>query len=328
MITRVRHISAFFEKWAPKATKLDYDNVGLLVGDSDQEVKKIITCLDCTASVVEEAVKEKADLIVAHHPLIFKKLSSVTSADEQGRIIRQLIKHDISLLAVHTNLDAASDGVSVLLAEILGLKNISILQQSPHMQMLTANSTLKEDDFLSVPFVKVIEANGQNISILLPGYKRKDVTNYIAGRDANSHNFTWLDISSTEEYQGFGAIGELKSALSDKEFLKIVTNKLGCEAIRFSGQAKEIKRVAVCGGSGAQLTSAAIAAGADAYVTADIKYHEYFTDTNDFLLVDTGHYENEIPIVAEMRRRLDSEFKDVAVTETSVNTNPMKIFKK
>lgn len=328
MRTTVSHISAYLENWAPKSTKLDYDNVGLLVGDHSQPVSKIITCLDCTMPVVDEAITQNAELIVAHHPLIFKKRSSVTTADEQGRIITRLIQNNISLIAAHTNLDASSDGVSVLLAEKLGLTNISILKHSPHSVLLNCNTGLNESQLAAITDENLLSLNNGRAELFVSDYHLHRVMAEIKDADATAKNFNWHKVNNSPENQGFGAIGELQNPHDEQEFLNHVAGVLNCRNLRYSGTARQIKKVAVCGGSGSQLTSDAIRAGADAFVTADIKYHDYFTDTPNFLLIDTGHYENEIHIAAEMQRRLNDAFDDVEVAETTINTNPLKNFVK
>lgn len=257
------HISAFFEKWAPEGTKLDYDNIGLLTGSKNKTVESILTCLDITEEVVEEALTLKCDIIVAHHPIIFRKLSRISPDNELGKILYKLISNDIAVLAVHTNLDVARDGVSFVMANQLGLKN---------------------NDFLT--------------------REQSDATSY-----------------------GLGVIGEFNDEQGELEFLENVKIKLNSDVIRYSGTRKSISKVAVCGGSGSSLTSRAIAQGADAYVTADIKYHDFFTGKPDFMLIDVGHYESESPIINIMRDALQSEFPELRVESTRVNTNPIQIYK-
>jgi dinuclear metal center YbgI/SA1388 family protein len=130
MNTQVQHISTFLHQWAPPSTKLDYDNVGLLVGNPNQPVSRILTCLDVTLEIVEEAIEQECNLIVAHHPLIFKSIDRINPTSEQGKIIYELIKNDIAVIAVHTNLDAALDGVSFVLAKELQLENLKFLALS------------------------------------------------------------------------------------------------------------------------------------------------------------------------------------------------------
>src|SRR5690554_5513555 len=130
MPTTIRQISTFLNQWAPAEVKMDYDNVGLLVGNPDSPVTNVITCLDVTSEIVDEAITKGAELIVAHHPLIFSKIGSINPTNEQGRIIYKLIKNNIGLIASHTNLDAALDGVSFVLANILGLDHLRFLDKS------------------------------------------------------------------------------------------------------------------------------------------------------------------------------------------------------
>jgi dinuclear metal center YbgI/SA1388 family protein len=224
-----RHILEFLEDWAPQSTKLEYDNVGLLVGSEDREVSRILACLDVTPEVVEEAVSMKADLIVAHHPLIFRKLSRITPSDTTGSLLYRLIKNDISVVAAHTNLDAAPEGVSFVLAECLGLMDVTFLKaEGPP------------------PAAGNADSSGD-------GRERDD------------------------RQTGFGAIGRLPDALGVPDFLELVAERLGSRGIRYSGDPALVSKVAVCGGSGSFLAEEARLQGADAYVTADLKYHEFFT---------------------------------------------------
>jgi dinuclear metal center YbgI/SA1388 family protein len=130
MNTQVRQITDFMHQWAPPEIKLSYDNVGLLVGDSSSAVNRVLVCLDVTEEIVDEALEKKCELIVSHHPLIFQKISSINPTDEQGRIIYKMIRNNIALLCTHTNLDAALDGVSFVLANNLGLDNLQFLDKN------------------------------------------------------------------------------------------------------------------------------------------------------------------------------------------------------
>ncbi len=322
----VRQISAFFEEWAPKSTKLDYDNVGLMVGDAQQEVDRILTCLDCTEDVVEEAKRKNISLIVSHHPLIFQKLSSITNKTPEGRIIRQLIANDISLLSVHTNLDAARDGVSVLLAEILGLSDIALLHKTTSFLQVRFKTKLDTSAFNDVPGCVWMDKTGDTITSVIPGTSKKAIIGTLKSEDAD---FEWIsdsEVQSSNAIHGFGAVGSYPQPMSQDEFLSRVCTELDTPSLHFSGSAEKISKVAVCGGSGSKLIPLALASGAQAFVTADITYHSFFIDKPEFLLVDTGHYENEFPIVAEMARRLSDTFPELDVFSTEVNTNPVKLF--
>ncbi len=258
------HILEFLEDWAPQSTKLEYDNVGLLIGNKDREVRKVVTCLDVTSEVTDEAIALGADLIIAHHPLIFRNLSRITSSDSTGALIYRLIRNDINLIAAHTNLDAAAGGVSFVLADTLGLRNPRFL---------------KTDD------------NGD---------------------------------PDAERETGFGVIGSLDEAMDVTAFLNHVGTCLDSNGIRYSGSPEHISKVAVCGGAGSFLAEEALRQEADAFVTADLKYHDFFTESASMLLVDAGHYESEVPVVGALSDRLHDRFPDLEVHGTSVNTNPVK----
>ncbi len=271
-----RHILEYLEEWAPQSTKLEYDNVGLLVGSEDHEVSRILACLDVTPEVVEEAVAMEADLIVAHHPLIFRKLSRITPSDTTGSLIYRLIKNDIGVLAAHTNLDAAPGGVSFVLADRLGLIEVHFLATEEQPKSLR---------------------NGGNSG---------------AGP------------ARAVRQTGFGAIGKLPEPMDVSGFLDLVGERLGSSGIRCSGNPSTIHKVAVCGGAGSSLVDEARRQGADAYITADLKYHEFFSGSDAFLLVDAGHYESEVPVVKALCDRLRDRFPDLEVHHTAVDTNPVR----
>lgn len=256
----VRHISKFLESWAPLELKLEYDNVGLLLGDPNAKISGIISCLDVTEEVVNECLRLDANLIVAHHPIIFRPLYKITDETRQGKLIRKIIRKDINIYASHTNLDSVEDGVSYQLAYKLGLENISILD----------------------------------------------------GEDGSS--------------TGLGAIGELPQSMSTDSFLAHVSQALSLDGLRYSGRAESIRTVAVCGGAGSSLQQAARDREAEAYITSDIKYHEFFEDSNPLLLIDVGHYESEIMIAETLSDRLQNEFPNVPCFTSKVNTNPMKLY--
>ena len=341
MATKIRHITTFLNQWAPPGTKMDYDNVGLLVGDPDAEVTNIITCLDITDAVVDEAIAANAELIVAHHPLIFSKIGSINPTNEQGKIIYKLIKNDISLLVAHTNLDAALDGVSFVLANMLGLDNL---------KFLTKNYEISK----KISLVSAVE-NSDSMVKLLNYYSAENVHHYsVESREADlrcfeaiidKHNLPALkkglkkeglikdgalqvtDLASTSKNFGMGVIGDYpEEGVGKEEFLHLVSQALNVQAIRFSGDVERIKKVAVCGGAGVFLKNKAIAKGADAFVIADIKYHEYFTEQDDFLLVDVGHYESEFPVAEALKNEISEAFDDLSVTVTQVVTNPMQVY--
>lgn len=341
MNTQVQHISTFLDQWAPPSTKLDYDNVGLLVGDPKQPVSRILTCLDITLDVVEEAIQRNCDLIVAHHPLIFKSIDRINPTNEQGKIIFRLIKNDIALIAAHTNLDAALDGVSFVLAKNLGLKNLKFLDNSCHISrkiVLTtnhsdSNSVLKLLNYYSAEEAHYYKVEGRKqdqhtYEAIMDQHNVGDLKKELKKNGLlHRGSFQVMEVASPSNNVGMGVVGFYRDkGLTQQQFLDVVSKVLDVRAVRFSGAAERIKKVAVCGGAGVSLARKAIAESAQAFVTADIKYHDYFTDTENFLLVDVGHYESEVPMVAALQQELSEAFEHLEVLETQITTNPMQVF--
>ncbi|TVQ11610.1 MAG: Nif3-like dinuclear metal center hexameric protein [Balneolaceae bacterium] len=346
MKTSANHISDFFQDWAPLKTKLDYDNVGLLIGQPDKPVKRVLVCLDVTDDVVQEAIDTGSHLIVAHHPVIFKKLSSVTTADATGRLVYHLIRNDIAVLAVHTNLDAAREGVSFAMAEKIGLKNCRFLESSlkslqlvrvtcpaNHSEKITALLAKTGVRAVTVPITDDSGSDNDNdngyalveftadsfrlpaivasIEELIPGFRNGMVV---------------IPVDQPSQSSGFGVTGELDEPLGQNAFLERLAGRLGSSSIRYSGSSETIKKVAVCGGAGVSLAERAMASGADAFVTADVKYHDFFSGKPGFLLADVGHYESEVHILETMVMKLKKSFPDLEIFTTRVNTNPVQSF--
>lgn len=341
MNTKVRHITNFMHQWAPPKIKMDYDNVGLLVGDYQQDVNRVLVCLDVTEAVVDEAMARQCQLIVSHHPLIFRKVSSINPDNEQGRIIYKLIRNNLALFTAHTNLDAALDGVSFTLANHLGLDELRFLEKSYAVSQKIRLTTAFDD---TEAVLKLLNYYSAEEAHYFPVSGRKEgLKCFEAIIDA--HNVPPLkltleregllrkgsvqvtDMVSPSNNFGMGVIGTYpEDGISRDEFLHLVCRALDVTAIKFSGDADRISKVAVCGGAGISLKQSALAAGADAFVTSDIKYHDYFTEGADFLLVDVGHYESEFPIVEAIRKELTEAFEDVEILSVESVTNPVKIY--
>jgi dinuclear metal center YbgI/SA1388 family protein len=341
MSIRAQHISTFLNQWAPPETKLDYDNVGLLIGDFSHPVSNVLVCLDVTNSVVEEAIEKRCDLIVAHHPLIFKGLKRINPATEKGSIIYKLIQNNIAVIAAHTNLDAALDGVSFALAKKLGLQNLKFLNKSyPISRKLVLTTARAESDnvlkllnYYSAEEAHVHSVEGRKgaqktyEAIIdennLPSLKKELQKNGLL----DEGSIQVLNVASASDNAGMGVVGFYREqGLTQNEFLQLVADRLNIQALRFSGETDYVKKVAVCGGAGVSLAEKAKSEGAQALVTADVKYHDYFTDAENFLLIDTGHYESEVPIVTTLQKELTEAFEDLSVITAETITNPMNIF--
>ncbi len=331
MTIKVEHISAFLDQQAPPTTKLDFDNIGLLLGSSSQQVSNILCCLDVTPEVIDEAQQLNTDLIVAHHPLIFKKLSRINTDTEEGNMIAGLLKHDISLFVAHTNYDIANDGVSFIMAEKLGLTGTEFLQpmqdQDCLLEISAAPQSANEIQSILNRFGDSIAyaspaAGEAHFKVVTQQYLLKDIKRALHDVDRSTRSWS-SQVKLDEASHGLGVVGEFEEPIETSAFLDLIKETFSCEHISYSGAPEQIKRVALCGGAGAPLISSAIGK-ADAYVTADLKYHEYFTGREDFLLADIGHYESEIPAVDELAERIRQRFPDVTVQTTSINTNPIK----
>jgi dinuclear metal center YbgI/SA1388 family protein len=328
-------------QWAPPGIKMSYDNVGLLLGDPSAPVSRILVCLDVTEEVVDEAIEKKCELIVSHHPLIFKEVKSINPTDEQGRIIYKMIRNNIALLTAHTNLDAALDGVSFVLANNLGLDELQFLDRNYNISRKISLTTIADDtkavlellNYYSAEEAHFYEVDGRkdglkcfeaiidrhNVALLKAALQKEDLL--------KKGSFQEMEMSTPSNNFGMGVIGSYPDeGIAKNEFLHLVCRALDVPSVRFSGDAERIKTVAVCGGAGVFLKNSAMKAGADAFVTADIKYHDFFTEKKSFLLVDAGHYESEFPVVEAIRKELSEAFELLQVDATTSVTNPMKIY--
>lgn len=362
----VKDIEDIMEQWAPRWIAWERDNVGLQVGDRSAPVRRILLCLDVTEEVVAEAVSLKADLVISHHPLLFRPATSVTSSDAVGRLILKLARNGIAVYSAHTNLDFTQDGVSVTLARTLGLHNIRFLTplRGFHAKIavfVPAQSVQAVLDAMAAAGAGIIgdyshcsfQINGQGtflgseksqptvgtkgklesvaevrLEMILPRTKVAAVTD--AMKSAHPYEEVAYDVYPLDNESvefGMGAVGELKAAVPLRTFLNHIRKALNAEGLRVSGNpTKRVKTVAVCGGSGSDLIHQAIRAKADAYVTADIRYHA-FHDAGDIALIDAGHWETEVPVLSAIRSRLTEAFdrrrKQIQVSITKHKTSPI-----
>lgn len=365
---RCDKIIKIIEDWAPKSIAWEKDNVGLQVGSLRREVKNILLCLDVDEKVVAEANRKNCNLIISHHPLLFRPFKKLdTEKDKKSRIIEKLIKKDITLYSAHTNLDFTKAGVSFQLANRLRLTNQKFLLNLPSNQkklfvfvpithldkvadaMHNAGAgivgeysncsfrTLGTGTFKgsekSNPKVgskgKIEMVEEVKIEVLVNSF---DVNKVIAAmKQAHPYEEIAYDVyqlANENVNYGMGVIGELPKELSEKEFLNHVSKSLRVKNLRYARGSKiKIKRVAVCGGSGSDLLDTAIQNNADAYVTADVKYHTFQDAENEVLLVDAGHYETEIPALDELKNRIEKYLTDkTKVYKYSGSTNPIVFY--
>lgn len=262
-MTIVAQLMDYLESIAPLHYQESYDNAGLIVGSPLIQIKGVMTSLDCTEQVIDEAIKTGCNVVVSHHPIVFKGLKKLNGYTYIERVVMKAIKHDIALIAMHTNLDnVLQNGVNQKIAQKLDLQELNILA------------------------TKDVDPLGNNI--------------------------------------GAGVVGHLKESMSGLEFLDYVKSSMGLTAIKHTLIVdKAIQKVAICGGSGSFLLPVAKASGAQAYITSDFKYHEYFDAENQLMVLDIGHYESERFTIELLYDLISNKFSNFATHYTKINTNPV-----
>lgn len=361
----IGEIIQHLETFAPPSLQESYDNAGLIVGESAAECTGIITCLDSSEAVIEEAMSKNCNLIVAHHPIIFRSLKKLNGKNYVERTIIKAIKNDIAIYAIHTNLDNVKKGVNKKIAEKIGLKNLEILQPKENIlkKLITFAPIDKAEDLRNAlfaagagqlgkysecsfnsegtgtfkpeegadPFVGEIgtrhEEKEMKIEVIFPAYLEQKIIRAMI--QAHPYEEVAYDIISLENYfseVGSGMIGNLEKPVDEKDFLQMIKTAFDLKVIRHTGlSGKKVQKVAICGGAGSFLIPLAVSNKADAYITSDIKYHEFF-DAETMLLLDIGHYESEQFTIDLLYEILKDKFPNFALRKTEVNTNPVNYF--
>jgi dinuclear metal center YbgI/SA1388 family protein len=359
-------IISCFESIAPSAYQEDYDNAGLLTGNPDWECTGVLCTLDATEEIIQEAITLNCNLIVAHHPIIFKGLKKINGKNYVERAVINAIKNDIAILAVHTNLDNVINGVNGMMADRLGMINRKIL--SPKASILKKLFTFVPVNHVEAVRNAIFEAGAGNIgnysecSFSVEGtgtFKGNEDTNPFVGEPGKRHfekelkveavfpaylaqavvkalkqahpyeevAFDVIDLSSPHPLAGSGLIGDLPEPVKENEFLELVKAKFKVQMVRHTSLLnRSVQKVAVCGGAGSFLVSKALRSQADVYITADMKYHEFFDADGQMLICDIGHYESEqftIDLFADLLRK---KFPTFAVLKSGVQTNPVHYY--
>ncbi len=353
----------YLETIAPPSLQEHYDNAGLIVGNPQQVVKKILLCIDSTEDVVKEAVKKGCNLIIAHHPIIFKGLKKLTGSNYIERTVMLAIKHDIAIYCMHTNLDNVHTGVNKIICDKLGLKNTAILQ--PKRQLLKKLITFcphkdaeRVREALFAAGAGVI-GNYSETSYNLEGYgtfKGNDDASPHVGEKGKRHHepetrietiypaylesgvvtallkthpyeevaYDLLALENIHAHIGAGMTGELTKPVEEGAFLKFVKKTFKTGCVRHTPLlGKKIKKVAVCGGSGSFLLRDAIRLGADIYITGDFKYHDFFDAEGKIIIADIGHFESEQYTTLLFHDVLRKKFDNFAILFSEVKTNPV-----
>ncbi|RIJ41596.1 Nif3-like dinuclear metal center hexameric protein [Pontibacter oryzae] len=363
-MAKIHEITTLLEQLAPLRYQESYDNAGLQTGDANAEVTGVLVTLDCTEAVLDEAISKGCNLVVAHHPVIFKGLKQLTGGNYVERTIIKAIQNNIAIYASHTNLDNVLNGVNTKIADKLALQQQRILVNKPStlMQLVTfvpVENTEKVLDALNqagagnigeysgcsftvtgtgrfTPSAQATPAIGSQgkpeqvqenrLELLFPAYLQGKIMEALKQAHPYEEVAHYLyNIENQNQEVGIGVIGELAEALTEQEFLAYLKDKMKLQGLRFTSVgAKKIKRVAVCGGSGSFLIKDALRQGADALVTGDVKYHEFFDAEQRLMIADIGHYESEVFTKEIFYAAISKSFSNFAVLISEVNTNPVR----
>ncbi len=362
----IKDITNYLEQLAPLAYQESYDNAGLIVGSPETTVTGILATLDCTEDIIHEAIKRDCNLIVAHHPIVFKGLKRFNGKNYVERAVMLAIKNDIAIYATHTNLDSVKGGVNYMIAKKLGLENVRIL--SPKKQILKKLVTFvpventkavleaihtagagqigeyKNCSFSTEgtgrftpsgsadPFIGTLneaeEVSENRIEVIFDAPQEAQILRALKKAHPYEEVAYYLSILENENQEvGSGVIATLPESLLEIDFLTMLKTKMNLKVVRHTPLlGKAIKKIALCGGAGGFLLRDAIRQGADVFITADYKYHEFFDAENQIIICDIGHYESEVYTKELIVRYLSEKFSNFAILKSQVNTNPVQYF--
>ena len=361
---KLSDILSILEEMAPLGYAEDFDNVGLLVGNPNQEIDGVLVCHDALESVIDEAISKKCNLVVCFHPILFSGIKKITGKNYVERAILKAIKNDIAIYAVHTALDNHQKGVNKIFCDALGLKHSKVLiPKENYIQKLVTftiaenveklRNALFEAGAGTIGNYEDCSFNSKGIGTYMGNERsnpqvgerfefvqgdeikievtfEKYLENKILKTLFKSHAYEEVAyeiyaLQNQHQNIGLGMIGELKNPMSEKEFLLFAKEKMECGGIRHSSfTGASIKKVAVLGGAGSFAIKNAIQAGADAYLTADLKYHQFYEAENKLLLADIGHFESERYTKNYIVEYLRKKILNFAVILSEENSNPVK----
>lgn len=363
---RIREITNYLESLAPLGSQESYDNAGLICGDKNTLVTNALISLDCTEEIIEEAIEKGCNLVISHHPIVFKGLKTFTGKNYVERTIIKAIKHGISIYAIHTNLDHYKFGVNYKIGELLKVKHPKILSPTQnnlnkvivyaplsHSQKITESmfeagagqignysecgfssegiGSYKADSNAS-PFLGKInnrhQENELKIEVLVSSHKLSQViSSMLTNHPYEEVAYDIIPLHNKNQYEGAGMIGELETEVDTLDFLKQLKTTFNCYIIRYTNIHKtKIKKIAWCGGAGSFLLQQAKQQNADIFITGDFKYHEFFDAENQIIIADIGHFESEQFTIDLIGELLSKKFTKFAPCLTGINTNPVKYF--
>jgi dinuclear metal center YbgI/SA1388 family protein len=361
---KILNIITEIEKIAHPSLQESYDNARLITGNSNWECTGVIICLDSIESVIEEAIKRKCNMVLAHHPIVFSGLKSLTGKNYIEKTIIKAIKNDIAIYAAHTNLDNVLEGVNQKIAQKLSLKNIQILEPKkgllkklytyiPISQTEIVRTALFEigagnigkysecsfkvsgegtfkGNVNSNPFIgekaKLQVEKEDKVEFIFPAYLENSILKKLF--EVHPYEEVAYEIITLDNYHqeiGSGVIGELEAPMNTMEFLESLKIQMQTSLVRYTEPIQEkIQRIAVCGGAGSFLLNTAIAKKADVFITGDFKYHQFFDADGQIVIADIGHFESEQFTIELFYEILIKKFPNFALYLTKVITNPIK----
>jgi len=361
----IKDVTDHLEAFAPGSYQENYDNSGLLTGNAKEPVRGVLVTLDCTEDVLEEAMIEGCNLIIAHHPIIFQGIKRLTGQTYVERTVIKAIKNDIAIYAIHTNLDHVQTGVNRKIAERIGLKNLKILQPKKDtlMKLVTfipkenagdvmnalhkagagkignykncSFQVIGEGTFMATPEAQpyIGQINEQErveevrAEVIFPKYLAATLVNALKQSHPYEEVAYYLSSLENENQEvGAGMIGELDHEMEPIEFLGRLKKTMNTLCIRHTMPIKNIKKVAVCGGAGSFLLPSAISQKADVLVSSDFKYHEFFDADGKLMIADIGHYESEQFTKDLLLDVLKEKFTTFAIIFSKTATNPLSYF--
>lgn len=361
---KIKEIVSALDRFAPLPLQDGFDNAGLQIGLTEAEATGALLCLDVTEAVLDEAIALGCNLVISHHPLIFKGYKSITGKDYVERCILKAIRNDMVLYAAHTNLDNAKGGVNYKIAEKIGLKHLQVLEPKRNslLKLVTFVPTEQAERVRKALFAagcgniggydscsynlkgEGTFRAGENthpfcgsigelhreeevrIETILPSYKKGEVVRALLS--AHPYEEPAFDLYPLENewiQAGAGIVGELETPETELEFLKRIKKIFEVECVKHNRlTGREIQKVALCGGAGAFLIPQAIRSGADIFITGEIKYHDYFGHEDEILLAEIGHYESEQYTKEIFYSIIRDLFPNFALHLSKINTNPIK----
>ena len=363
---KVRDVLNVLNEWAPLHYAEDFDNTGLLVGDSEQQVTGILVSLDATEEVITEALNKSCNVVVSFHPIIFKGLKKLDNSGYVERAVHSAIRNDIAIIAIHTALDNAPTGVNYGICKKLELQHTAVL--IPKVQSIKKLTTYVPASHADTVRQQLFEAGGGAIGNYdhcsfnvsgtgtFRGNSESNPTIGTPGEDVQQEEikltmtyqshvesrllqalfrahpyeevaYEIITLNNSNQDLGMGMTGDLPEPMDEQMFLDHLKTKMNCSVIRHSAlRSKPIRKVAVLGGSGSFAIGAAIRAKADAFVTADLKYHDFFQADSKIVLCDIGHYESEQFTKSLIVSVLSKKIPNFAIILSETKTNPVKYY--